>query len=110
MYDDSPVDQPANRSPFEATHALSPSAPYPNSGGSGTVAATIEAHDPHHFAGASSGLITRGALSLPKQAAGSARPQFRPKDLLDEVQAINSQIHQIMFQVEKAVSRLSSGS
>jgi hypothetical protein len=41
-------------------------------------------------------------------AALPTRPQTRAKDLIAELNAINTQIHQIMFQVEKAVARLAT--
>jgi hypothetical protein len=39
-------------------------------------------------------------LTIPRQA--------RAKDLIAELNAINTQIHQIMFQVERAVARLAT--
>ena len=76
---------------------------------SGTIDASVVQGDPHYFAGASEMLI-RG---IPVTATNASqhipvRAQTRAKDLIAELNAINTQIHQIMFQVEKAVSRLAT--
>ena len=75
---------------------------------SGTIDASVVQGDPHYFAGASEMLIrgipvaTNASQHIPVSA------QTRAKDLIAELNAINTQIHQIMFQVEKAVSRLAT--
>jgi len=55
------------------------------------------------------GLI-RGA-PIPQSAApaaGNVRDRPRAKDLIAELDSINTQIHKIMFQVERAVARLAT--
>ena len=75
---------------------------------SGTIDASVVQGDPHYFTGASEMLI-RG---IPVTATNASqhipvRAQTRA-NLIAELNAINTQVHQIMFQVEKAVSRLAT--
>jgi len=74
----------------------------------GTIDTSLDESDRHYFA-VPSEMLTRGLPVAAKAAAHvPARPQTRAKDLIAELNAINTQIHQIMFQVEKAVSRLAT--
>lgn len=107
MNDDSPPDDLTSDSPLQAMHVVSTVPSLANAGSSGTVDATIETQDPHNY-GVSSDLLCNGAPSHPRRAHAATRADFRAKDLVDELKTINSQIHRIMFQVEKAVSRLSA--
>jgi hypothetical protein len=70
----------------------------------GTVEATIAAAD-RHFYGHGSEALIRGT---PIAIAPKPRSRVSAKDLVDELQSINTQIHRIMFQVEKAVARLAT--
>lgn len=74
----------------------------------GTVDTNVADGNPHYFGG-SSEMLTRGipVAAKPSPAAPS-RPQTRARDLIAELSEINTQIHHIMFQVEKAVSRLAT--
>jgi hypothetical protein len=70
----------------------------------GTVEATIAAADRHFYGQGSEALIRGTPLAItPKR-----RTRVSAKDLVDELQSINTQIHRIMFQVEKAVARLAT--
>lgn len=76
----------------------------------GTIGASVEASagQPDFYTQRSEALI-RGAPVI--QAPAQSRPavrQLRAKDLIAELNTINAQIHQIMFQVERAVSRLAT--
>ena len=107
MNDDSSTGHLTSDSPLRAMHVVSTAPSLANAGSSETVDATIETQDPHDY-GVSSHLLCNGAPSHPRQAHSPTRADFRAKDLVDELKTINSQIHRIMFQVEKAVSRLSA--
>ena len=107
MNDDFSTDDLTSDSPLRAMHVVSAAGGLANAGSSGTVDATIETQDPHNY-GVSSALLCNGAPSHPRRAHAATRADFRAKDLVDELKTINSQIHRIMFQVEKAVSRLSA--
>ena len=56
----------------------------------------------------SSELVVRGGPVRPDPIKADAPSKLCAKDLIAELDAINTQIHQIMFQVERAVSRLAS--
>ena len=73
----------------------------------GTVDASIAQGDPHYFGG-SSEMLTRGIPVAAKPSPVAPKPQTRARDLIAELSEINTQIHHIMFQVEKAVSRLAT--
>ena len=107
MNDDSSTDDLTSDSPLRAMHVVSAAGRSANAASSGTIDATIETQDPHDY-GVSSHLLCNGAPSHPRRAHAATRADFRAKDLVDELKTINSQIHRIMFQVEKAVSRLSA--
>jgi hypothetical protein len=81
---------------FEATHLR------------GTIDTSVGASDRHYFAEPSE-MLTRGLPVAANAAASNPdRAQTRARDLIAELSEINTQIHQIMFQVEKAVSRLAT--
>jgi hypothetical protein len=105
MHDDFPPDDPSSDPPPQAAHVAGTKG---SSTKPGTSATTIEAHAGHDDDVSSGTLASGGALSPAPEAHPPARSDFRAKDLIEELQTINSQIHRIMFQVERAVSRLSS--
>ena len=72
----------------------------------GTVGATLDAADRHYFGGPSEALIRGIPVAAKMPVVAPVPRQARTKDLIAELNAINAQIHQIMFQVEKAVARL----
>lgn len=76
----------------------------------GTVEASVETADHHDFGRQSETLIHGAPLSQRTQSTEPLRPKLRAKDLVDELHAINAQIHHIMFQVEQAVARLAPSS
>jgi len=75
----------------------------------GTVEASVETVDRRDFYAHGSETLIRG-LPVSQEQTGSvaASRQLRAKDLIAELHAINAQIHHIMFQVERAVSRLAT--
>jgi hypothetical protein len=74
----------------------------------GMVATSIQAPQAPFIYGAASETLIRGA-PVRRQPIEAAPPlRLRAKDLLAELNAINDQIHKIMFQVERAVSRLAT--
>lgn len=72
----------------------------------GTVGATLDGADRHYFAGPSETLIRGIPVAVKLPVAAPVPRQTLAKDLIAELSAINTQIHQIMFQVERAVARL----
>jgi hypothetical protein len=77
----------------------------------GAVHSTASRVDPGCYGERSEALIRgvpllRTALPIvPKPK----RTQLRAKDLIAELESINSQIHRMMFQVERAVANLATG-
>ena len=77
---------------------------------SGTIDTVMRAADEQFF-GEQSETVTRGLplAAAPRPAvSGRIRPQLCAKDLIAELDSINSQIHRMMFQVERAVARLAA--
>lgn len=74
----------------------------------GTIDATVAVQDPHFYGNRSQMLIASPSLSLAPAQRPARKVSTRAKDLIDELQTINDQIHRIMFQVERAVSRLAT--
>jgi hypothetical protein len=80
----------------------------------GTIRANVESGDRQHYREGSE-MLTRGS-PVPQMQCQPAvspgwevpRPKPRAKDLLAELNSINSQIHEIMSQVERAVARLAT--
>ena len=74
----------------------------------GTIAASL--HDSRGQYGDASQSLIRGAPVRERAPSRSpAEPyRLRAKDLVAELDSINSQIHKIMFQVERAVARLAT--
>ena len=71
----------------------------------GTIDATVEAVE-RSFYGKRSDTLING---MPVSTEREERPmgaRLRAKDLIAELNLINRQIHRIMFQVDRAVSRL----
>jgi hypothetical protein len=104
-------DVPATGEPVRASGRLGYAAPIlaeDSVAVHGTVGANMTATDPH-FYGRGSEAVTAGVPV--REHGASVKPvprQPRTKDLIAELHAINAQIHQIMFQVERAVSRLAT--
>jgi hypothetical protein len=72
----------------------------------GTIDASVEAVE-RTFYGKRSDMVVNGApISARSTQSGSAPPKLRAKDLIAELNLINRQIHRIMFQVDRAVTRL----
>ena len=73
----------------------------------GTVDTSVEAVE-RSFYGKRSDTVINGApvVSPPDTAPGPVSPRLRAKDLIAELNMINRQIHRIMFQVDRAVTRL----
>ena len=73
----------------------------------GTVPATLEETDIESYASSSEALIWGQPVH---RAPAAAKPpqKVSAKDLVAELDSINSQIHRIMFQVERAVARLAT--
>jgi hypothetical protein len=73
----------------------------------GTVDATVQPIAEWSYCSLSEDWIRQAPM-----AAGSDRapllPRVRAKDLIAELDSINAQIHHMMFQVERAVSRLAT--
>lgn len=64
-----------------------------------------------HFYGEPSETLIRG-IPIPRAAPPPDPPPIRPqlsaKDLIAELHSINTQIHRMMFQVERAVAKLAT--
>lgn len=75
---------------------------------SGTVGANVEIADSNYFPRSSDVLIRGEPVMRAAVPAKPALPQPRAKDLIAEINSINSQIHRIMSQVEQAVARLAT--
>jgi hypothetical protein len=75
----------------------------------GTIGASMESADDPHFYGRRSETLIRGTPVGKERSGLEPFPrQLRARDLIAELHAINAQIHQIMFQVDRAVSRLAT--
>lgn len=75
----------------------------------GTIGANVQAiGELDFYAQRSETLISGLPVSLEPAQSQSKTRAFRAKDLIAELDAINAQIHKIMFQVERAVSRLAT--
>jgi len=68
----------------------------------GTVNTNVDAIERPYYGDRSETLLS----GAPVGTAGSEPPRHRAKDLIAELKMINGQIHRIMFQVERAVTRL----
>jgi len=76
----------------------------------GAVHAKLKAVD-EHFYGEQSEALIRGAplaAASPRPLPDPVRSRLSARDLIDELQSINTQIHQMMFQVERAVAKLAT--
>lgn len=71
----------------------------------GTVDINIEAVE-RSFYGKRSETVINGAPVSTHLTSTLASPRLRAKDLIAELSVINRQIHRIMFQVDRAVTRL----
>ena len=71
----------------------------------GTIDANVEAVE-RSFYGNKSDTLINGMPVVGDQQLPIAEPRLRAKDLIAELNLINSQIHRIMFQVDRAVTRL----
>ena len=74
----------------------------------GTIATSVELADPRSYGEPSETLIRGAPISPPDGRRTGESRQRRAKDLIAELNTINAQIHQIMNQVERAVSRLAT--
>ena len=72
----------------------------------GTVGASMD--DDYAACGDSSEFLIRGAPVRAPSRRSTEPYRVRAKDLAAELDSINSQIHKIMFQVERAVARLAT--
>jgi hypothetical protein len=70
----------------------------------GTVDTSVEAVERSFYGEGSENLIS--GMPVGSTASGSAPARLRAKDLIAELNMINRQIHRIMFQVDRAVTRL----
>jgi len=71
----------------------------------GTVDATVETVERSFYGKRSETLINGMPVSTEHEEPAVA-PRLRAKDLIAELNLINRQIHRIMFQVDRAVTRL----
>jgi hypothetical protein len=71
-----------------------------------TVDATVEAVERSFYGKRSDTLINGMPVGAESRAPAIAAPRLRAKDLIAELNLINRQIHRIMFQVDRAVTRL----
>ena len=74
--------------------------------GRGTVDATVEFVERSFYGKRSDALINGMPLSTELLEPPMAAPRLKAKDLVAELNLINSQIHRIMSQVDRAVTRL----
>lgn len=72
----------------------------------GTIDATVEAVERSFYGKRSDTLINGMPVSTEREERPMGAPRLRAKDLIAELNLINRQIHRIMFQVDRAVSRL----
>lgn len=79
----------------------------PSSNLIGTIDASITAGDRHRYPATSESWICDAPLEA-VQRIERPKPQLRAKDLIAELDSINTQIHRIMFQVERAVAKLAT--
>ena len=83
---------------------LSPDAAEPGAR-RGTIDATVEAVE-RSFYGKRSDMLINGMPVSTEHEEPAVAPRLRAKDLIAELNLINRQIHRIMFQVDRAVTRL----
>ena len=72
----------------------------------GTVDTSVEAVERTFYREGSETLISGAPVSTKRDTSAQPSPRLRAKDLIAELNTINRQIHRIMFQVERAVTRL----
>ena len=72
----------------------------------GTVDATVETVERSFYGKRSDMLINGMPVSTDHEEPAIVAPRLRAKDLIAELNLINRQIHRIMFQVDRAVTRL----
>lgn len=70
----------------------------------GTVDTSVEAVERSFYGEGSENLIS--GTPIGSTSGGLPPPRLRAKDLIAELNMINQQIHRIMFQVDRAVTRL----
>jgi hypothetical protein len=70
----------------------------------GTVDTSVGAVERSFYGEGSENLISGAPVG--SASGGSEPPRLRAKDLIAELNMINRQIHRIMFQVDRAVTRL----
>jgi hypothetical protein len=100
------VQLPAHADP--ASSGLCAANPLPQTDVTGTVGATVESSDEGSYGILSDNWIREEPLCAAADASSSSAPKPCAKDLIAELDSINAQIHRIMSQVEKAVSRLAT--
>ncbi|HEU4695736.1 MAG TPA: hypothetical protein VFR92_02095 [Sphingomicrobium sp.] len=97
--------------PVQAAPAATSTPPVLSSDLQGTVDAVVQAVESCSYDMRSNDWV-RGEPIEPvgslDQFSESFRARLRAKDLIAELDAINAQIHRMMFQVERAVSRLAT--
>jgi len=71
----------------------------------GTVDATVEAVE-RSFYGKRSDMLINGMPVSTEHEEPAVAPRLRANDIIAELNLINRQIHRIMFQVDRAVTRL----
>jgi hypothetical protein len=74
----------------------------------GTVPATVGETERRSYDYSSEALIRGWPVRDSQVAAVKSSQKVRAKDLVAELDLINSQIHRMMFQVERAVARLAT--
>jgi hypothetical protein len=74
----------------------------------GTIGATVQPIGDWSYGMLSDNWIRGTPLGPVPNAAVSESSPLRAKDLIAELDSINAQIHRMMFQVERAVSRLAT--
>jgi hypothetical protein len=99
------------RLPVQAAPAATSAHPIVPAYLQGTVGAVVHAVENSSYDMRSNGWVRgepmRPAASL-EEFSESFRSRLRAKDLIAELDTINAQIHRMMFQVERAVSRLAT--
>jgi len=112
--EESPLDARAVQSlrlPVQAPSGATGAHPILAADVKGTIDAAVEAIDDYSYGTLSEDWVREDPLGLVASTdppAQSTQPRFRAKDLIAELDSINAQIHRMMFQVERAVSRLAT--